>query len=290
MANENEAGWPQQQTQNSTTGGATNTTPLWQDAPNIGNNMVVNSQTGQVVDKNHPVYTSWLSSQQPQQQTEEGGGVQGAGTPPAGQPVDYKQQLKQQLLERMQQPLDVNPNDPIIKAQTTAYNAQQDRVMRQAQDVAAEQAGAHNLGNSGALANEKRLAQENAGFNTANMQAQLLQQELGSRREEISNALTSMAGILSEEEKNALTKEMHDIDAAIERDKTTNQNSQYYAGLSSNERIAANRLAEEWALGQQGNEIDWARLAQGDNQWADQMGFNAADRQAYWDAVRRGQT
>jgi hypothetical protein len=210
-----------------------------------------------------------------------------AGFTPAA-PTDLKSDLKTQLFNRMHQGLNVDPNDPIIKNQMTAFNAQQDRQTQQSMDQSAEQAAAHGLGNSGALANENRLTQENAGFNSANMQSQLMSRELASRREEVSNALQSMSGILSEEEKNSLTKEMHDIDAAIERDKTTNQNSQYYAGLSSQERQLASRLSQEWALGQQGNQLDWARLAQGDNQWADKMGFDTADQQAHWDAVRRG--
>lgn len=209
-----------------------------------------------------------------------------AGGPPGGA---YKPSLKEQLWSRANQSLNVNPADnPAMQQQMNAFNAQQDRATTQAMDQSAEAAAARGLGNSGALVNENRLANERAGFNSAQFQGQLMQQELTSRRQEVQNALEQMGNILSDEEKNALTKEMHDIDAAIERDKVTNQNSQYYAGLSSQERMLANRLAQEWALGQQGNELDWARLAQGDNQWADKMGFDTADRQAYWDSVRRG--
>ena len=208
-----------------------------------------------------------------------------AGGPPGG---NYKSSLKEQLYSRANQSMDIDPNNPVMKAQMDAFNAQQDRATNQAMSQAAEEAAARGLGNSGALENEKRLAQERAGFNSAQFQGQLMQQELTSRREEVQNALEQMGNILSDEEKLALTKEMHDIDSAIERTKTENQNSQYYAGLSSQERIAANRLAQEWVLGQQGFDIDWARLAQGDQQFADALGFRLGDRQPYYDTIRGG--
>lgn len=233
-------------------------------------------------------YNAKPSGETPTQGTS-GTPTQNSSYPAAPGEQDVKGQLVNQLLQRMQQSITPDANNPVMKQQMDAYNAQQDRATRQMMDTNAEQAAARGLGNSGALNVENRMANEQAGLNSANFQGQLMQNELNARREEVQNALEQMGNILSEDQKNALTKEMHDIDAAIERTKVENQNSQYYAGLSSQERMLANRLAQEWALGQQGNEIDWARLAQGDNQWADQMGFNTADRQAYWDSVRRGQ-
>ncbi len=100
-----------------------------------------------------------------------GGGVGGWGG--AGGPDPRSQALYDQLLKRSTQSLAVNPNDPIIKGQTDAFNTTQQRQLRKGLSAAAEAAGPN-----GNIANETRMGNESAGEATAGFQANLMQKEV----------------------------------------------------------------------------------------------------------------
>lgn len=98
------------------------------------------------------------------------------------------------------------------------------------------------------LGSERRLASEHAAQATGGLQAQLMGQELAARRQEIQNALSQQGAMMSDERRMALQRELQLLDNALRQQGITNQNSQFYANL----------------------------------------GLNAQDRSAYWDAVRSG--
>lgn len=147
------------------------------------------------------------------------------------------------LSGRQGQSLDVNPKDPIIAGQVNSFRAEQERGLRNQLSQQAESQGP-----SANLNSEKRMGAERVAQTTGNMQGQLMQSELGARRQEIQNALSQMGGMLSQDQQLALQRELGLIDANLRQQGVTNQNSQFM----------------------------------------DQLGFNSADRAAYWDAVRRG--
>jgi hypothetical protein len=89
---------------------------------------------------------------------------------------------------------------------------------------------------------------EHAAQATGGMQAQLMSNELTARRQEIAQALQQMGGLLTGEQQLALQQELGYLDASLRHLQISNQN----------------------------------------NQFLDQLGLNATDRAAYWDALRSG--
>lgn len=149
-----------------------------------------------------------------------GGGSLSAATvspfaAPAYQPSQViKDPRVDQLYGEMQglikQSTDVSPNDPVIKAQTDAYRAEQTRAARDAMSNQAEAAGPNaNLDAS------KRLAFETAGTNTSNFQATAMVNELSARRQQIMQALNDASGLLTAEQQMSLQEELGNLNAAL---------------------------------------------------------------------------
>lgn len=195
-----------------------------------------------------------------------GNGTPGApGTTPAANDPAWDA-LYNQLLQRSQQSLAIDRNDPTIRAQGDAYAAAAERARRNYISDAAE--------NQGSLANlrgEERLAAERMGQSVAANEASLMQRELDARREEIQNALTQRQGMLTAQQQMALQKELTLIDDATKRLGLANQNSQFYANLKQqgsqfNQDLAFRRaqLAEQSRseaarLGFSYDSLEWQR-------------------------------
>jgi hypothetical protein len=131
-------------------------------------------------------------------------------------------QLYGTLMNRAQQGLNINPQDPVIAAQTNAFRAEQDRNARQAVDVAAARGGPN-----ANLNLERRMASEGASRATGGLQAQLMGNELANRRNEIQNALTQMGGMLTQDQQLALQGELGMIDANLRAWQTQIGSDQY---------------------------------------------------------------
>lgn len=159
-----------------------------------------------------------------------GGGPGGAGsgagfgTDPGGK----WDALYEQLMKRSKQGLELDPNDPIIRAQTDAYNAQGERARRNFLSSQAEKSSPYA---TGAQLGQERMSAENLGQNNAGFQAQLMGRELTSRREEIQNALSQMGGMLSDAQRLALQKELGYLNDATAR-----------YGIGTQAQTAADRL------------------------------------------------
>lgn len=155
----------------------------------------------------------WWGPEGPeQQQPGYGGTPQGAYGQSAGlsgltyspwQQDPRNQSLWNMLMDRSGQSLIPTANNPVIKAQTDAFRAEQERGARNYLNDIAEQ--------NGPFANnstEARMAHEKAAQNTATMQGQLLQNEVSARRTEIAQALQEMGALLSDDQRLALQKEL----------------------------------------------------------------------------------
>lgn len=195
------------------------------------------------------------------------------------------------LMQRAQQGLAVDPNDPIIKSQTDAFNATQQRSARNYLGAAAEKEG-----NNGNLTSESRLANENIGQATSGLQASLMQNELNSRRTEIQNALSEQGSLLSQRDQLALQRELGMVNAqlsqqgmnnqlglgimgaGLQQQGLSNQNQQFYAGLSQQDRQFLNNLG-----------LQYSGLGSQNDQFAANFGQNATNSANYWDAIKRGQ-
>jgi hypothetical protein len=195
------------------------------------------------------------------------------GAPPTQSTTNQGTQdvVRNSYLERAVQPLKIDPNDPMIRAQVDPFVAAQDRQRRQTISEAAERASARGLGDSGALDAERRYAGERAAQAGGLFESQLVGKEIQTRRDEIKDALTSLRGMLSDDQVRALQKEMAELDAAVKK-----------LGIAAGTDTASSEIALKRQLGLGGMNIDLMRLLMQDRQFADTMGFNVADREAFY--------
>lgn len=114
------------------------------------------------------------------------------------------------LNERAGQSLAIDRNDPIIRAQSDAFSANQDRARRNYLSDTAERQGP--LAN---IQGERRMASERYGQATGTFEAELLGRELSARREEIAEALRMSAGLLSGDQQRTLQQQLAMLDQAI---------------------------------------------------------------------------
>lgn len=192
-------------------------------------------------------------------------------------------ELYNTLQTRATQSLDLNPNDPIIKGQTTAYNANADRAKSAYLSDLAEKVGP--LANMGG---ETRLANEQYGRDTGAFQAELMGRELTSRRAEISDALNGMRGMLTADQQQSLQRELGLLDNAISQQQVANQGRSIDVTSQLGNRNADTDLLRAILQNQQFGQ----QLGQNQDQFNAQLGFNTTDRANYWDwlAANGGQS
>jgi len=163
-----------------------------------------------------------------------GGGPGGGSSGGPGGSFDPKvEALYQELLKRSQQGLKIDRNDPVIRAQADAYSANEERAKRNYLADLAEKSGP--LAN---LRGEQRMSAERMGYRVGGFEAELMGRELSARREEIATALTELRGLLTDQQRIALQKELSLIDDATRRFQIQSQNEQFLArlGLDIEER------------------------------------------------------
>jgi hypothetical protein len=107
------------------------------------------------------------------------------------------------LASRASQSLTPSASDPVIANQVNAYRAEQTRGSRDYLNQLAESKGPQ-----ANTSMEARMANEQASQSTGQMQAQLMQNEVNARRQEIQNALSQMGGTLSDDQRLSLQKEL----------------------------------------------------------------------------------
>jgi hypothetical protein len=239
---------------------------------------------GAMVDRNHPLYTQAVSAARPATPAD---GAMSSVVAKTGDnlPADNKAALMQLLRQRMTQDLTIDPNNPVIRNQSDAYSAKAERARR---NYLADTAESRSPYATGSMRNEARMTAEKLGQDTAGFQAELMGRELTNRRQEIQQALDSMGNMLTESERQALQRELAAADNALKRYGIDTQNSQYFAGLSQSDKHFYDQLSQADRLANLDDSFRNKQLGQQDSQFRDEMGFNTADRQAYWDAVRRG--
>lgn len=189
------------------------------------------------------------------------------------------------LKARANQPLNVDPNDPIIKAQTDAFNAQQNRSDRSYLSKAAEGTGP----NTNLDATARSLA-ENAGQAGASFQANALQNELNARRAQQQAATQEAGSLLPAEQQLSLSRALGGAGLGLQQQGISNQNQQFYSGLGQQDQQFLKNLALQYAgLGAQTGLAQQGLNSQND-QFAANYGLNATNQANYWDSLRSGLT
>lgn len=190
------------------------------------------------------------------------------------------QALIDQLTKRANQGTVVDPNDPVIKAQTDAFNAQEQRANK---NYAADQAEKNSPYATGANENVQRMMAEKTGQDTGQFQGQLMQNELNNRRTEIQNALSQLGSTLSDEQKNNLQAELANLNAALTHSQQSVQNQQFYSSLNQNDKQFVNQLTQNERFKNMDDALSRYTLAQQQGQFvaslAQQADFKKLDDQ-----------
>lgn len=197
-----------------------------------------------------PVVDSWLS----------GGGDGGGGDAP--QTGDYndprRQSFYDMLMGRANQSLNIDwRKDPVIRAQSDAFAANQERSRRQSVNKASEAAGPY-----GNIDTERRLAAETSAQNTSGFEGALMQHELDARRQEQQAALEGIGGVLSEDQSDKRARDLANLQA----------------------KLSGQSLGVQKA----GMGLDWKKFLAQQALEQQQLGLNEWDRANYWDAQRAG--
>ena len=187
------------------------------------------------------------------------------------------------LMGRAEQGLNVDRNNPVVRQQADAFSANTERSRRNYLGDLAESSGPN-----ANLRNEQRLTAERAGQASGAFEGELMGRELQAKRQEISEALTSMQGLLTTEQTLALQNKLAQLDDATRRLGLGNQNNQFYANLKQQESQFGRSLsqAEKQFLADLGYRN--RALDQNDAQFRDRLGFDYGDRSNYWDSIYRG--
>jgi hypothetical protein len=117
--------------------------------------------------------------------------------------------LEDLLMKRAGQNIIPSPNDPVIKAQTDAFSAQQERGARNYETQAAEKGGP----NANPEAVQRSMAEQGAQA-TGAFEGQAMQRELDARRQEVQAALSGAQGMLTQEEQMQLEEELAQLGLA----------------------------------------------------------------------------
>lgn len=138
-----------------------------------------------------------------------GQGVPGMGSALGGQWGDRANSLYDLLMQRAGQSLNINRNDPIIRNLSDNYSAQNTRDMRNYLGDTAER-----LGPNANMSAERRMAAEKLAQGNSMFEAQLMNQELGARRNEIAQALQSAQGLGNSQQAMALQEMLSQLGLA----------------------------------------------------------------------------
>jgi hypothetical protein len=125
----------------------------------------------------------------------------------------------------------VTMEDPIVKAQADAFAQAQQRGLEQTRAAMAERAAATGTLGSGGFNADVQGAYQDMGNQIAGQNASLLGQRLDQQRQEIQNALQMGGQYLSDQQKNALSLKLAQINDATQR-----------MGLGVQERLGTGQL------------------------------------------------
>lgn len=171
-------------------------------------------------------------------------------------------------LARATQPITVDKNDPAFRQQADSYAA---AIERQKRNYLQDQAEQMAPGSTGAMRGQERMASERAGQQIGTFEAQLVGNELRQKRQEVDDALKGLYGMVTADQQMALQQRAMELDAELKK-----------LGIGSTEKVAGQELSLKDKLGTGALNLDLMRLLENQRQFGDTMGFNLADREAYY--------
>jgi hypothetical protein len=155
------------------------------------------------------------------------------------------------LMDRANQGLNVDRNNPQVRQQSDAYSANMQRSRREYLNDQAEA-----IGPVGNIAGEERLSAERLGQATGAFEAELMGREVQAKRDEIAQALSLGGAFLSDEMRIDLQMQLAALDAelrregyGLQREGMSLQNDQFLRELGLREWIAGDNSDRAWMFG-----------------------------------------
>jgi hypothetical protein len=142
-------------------------------------------------------------------------------------------------MDRIKQNVVPDPNDPALKAQTDAFNANQDRATTHYLQQLAEQGGAN-----ANIAAETRSAKESAGQAEGTFGAQTTLNEITARRAEVQQAIQSAVSMGEADKALALQDKLAQLDNAFKYYSARQQDTQFNKQLDQSESQFRDSLTE----------------------------------------------
>ncbi len=176
--------------------------------------------------------------------------------------------IRDQIINLISQPAPT-ANDPQIAAQTSAYNAAQNRASARQVAQNAEAFGASGLESSGARLSADRGVIEQQGLNEGMFASQALRDELTARRDQIQRALTLGSATIDQDLSRRLQDELANLNAAIQRE-----------SIAQTGELGQADIALRTKLGQGNLNLGLLSLLIQDGQYNKGLGFNIANAEA----------
>lgn len=143
----------------------------------------------------------------------------------------------QTLMSHLNWPIGASLSDPALAAQSNAYGVGQQRARDQARESLAERMAAQGIGSSGAMDSGIERLYQRQGENQATFDANLVGDELNRQRQELLSYAQMAGSRLSDQERNALTARLGEIDAELRKQGINNQAAQYDSSMGWNQAI-----------------------------------------------------
>jgi hypothetical protein len=176
--------------------------------------------------------------------------------------------VRNSYLAQATQGTKIDTQDPNFRQQADTFAA---GVERQRRNFISDQAESLGPTATGALRGQERMAAEKAGQAIGGFEAELVGRELANRRQEIQTALAALGDQINSDLGRKLQRDLAELQAQMQR-----------LGIETNAATSAAELDLRRYLGDADTGIRNRTLDQQRDQFADTLGFNMADREAYY--------
>lgn len=184
------------------------------------------------------------------------------------------------LMDQYSQP--VTADDPTIKASTDAYTGQVNRSVDAFKKQAAERAYAEGVP-TGSFDSQVGNAELSGGRSIGDAQAQMMRDEMLSRRQNLQSTLASAGGLLSAQDSADINNRIASMDAALKEQGIDVSNR----GLDIQSQLGNSGLDVQKLLGLLGAGNQSTAIGNQNNQFYDQLGSNNANEGAQLDLIMR---
>lgn len=161
-------------------------------------------------------------------------------------PTTINDAFKKALLDRLNKPIGVDPNDPIIKGQEDAFSLAQTRAKQRNREAMAgrmaQQGYLSDQAGSGAFDQGLSNLEQQQGESEAAFNANLTGEELNKQRDDLYRYAALAGNQLSGEESRALQEKLANLDAQIRREAMAQQGGQFSQDLDLRKLLGEGQL------------------------------------------------